>query len=156
MIFCGYSQWEKFTFQCPTLVKTHVDREVMYVVFENEIRHLITETNYEHTKWETWYSLYIAQTCLTRYYTLLFIWLHILKKYRGSRYHSVRLCHKIKYVLIYDKTQKLTGVLLLANNYHLQLKTQIPYIRWSFRWRLWKQTVLFNVNFDNEQLMFSY
>ena len=153
MVFCGYTEWEKFTFQSPSLVKPHVDREVMCVVFENEIRHLITETNYEHTGWETWCSLYIAQIRLTRYHTL-FIWLHILKKYRGSRYHSVRLCYKIKYVLIYNKTQKLTGVLLLVNNYRLQLKTQIPDIHWSFRWRLWEQTVLFNVNFDNEQLMF--
>lgn len=139
MIFCGYTEWEKFTFQSPILVKPHVDREVIYVVFENEIRHLITETNYEHTRWETWCSLYIAQIRLTRYYTL-FVWLHILKKYRGSRYHSVRLYYKIKYVLIYNKTQKLTGVLLLVNNYQLQLKIQISYIHWSFRWRLWKQT----------------
>lgn len=135
-------------------MKPCVDREEIYVVFENEIRHLITETNYEHTRWETFCGLYIAQTCLTRYYTLVFIWLHILKKYRGSRYHSVRLYYKIKYVLIYNKALKLTGVLLLVNNYHLQLKTRIPYIHWCFRWCLWKQNVLFNVNFDNKQLMF--
>lgn len=133
MIFSDYTEWQKFPFKSPIPVIPHVDREETYVVFESE-RYLITETNYKHTRWETWCSLYVPQTCLTRYYTLLFIWLHILKKYRVGRYHSVRLRYEIKYVLIYNIAQKLPGILPLVSNLHLYSKTWIPNTHWMFRW----------------------